>query len=231
MRSATAAACSWPQLQWPGLLTRSWAAFWTAGAVAVDARPAQWHRERRAVTVPTALASASAPLVVIVTPATSISFFRPELDDFLQAPIGMERDEMPLSVLSALARLGLDPWKEADELSELSSDCATQRLAVLIVRLPGGPWTQAEARGIALRLIELLPSRSPDVPLIEKADRLTGIAGSPIAKMLLCAVLMGVALVSAASCDPSSGADMVSSRTTETAGHPAPRYFPKLARD
>jgi hypothetical protein len=170
-------------------------------------------------------------LVVVVTPATSISFFRPELDDFLHAPIGIERNEMPLSVLSALARLGLDPWKEAAELSELPSDCATQRLAVLIVRLPGGPWTQAEARGIALRLIELLPSRSPDVPLIEKADGLTRIAGSPGAKMLICAVLVGIALISAASCDTSSGADMVRSRTTETAPHSADRYFPKLARD
>jgi hypothetical protein len=55
---------------------------------------------------------------------------------------------MPLSVLSALARLGLDPWKEATELSELPSDRATQRFAALIVRLPGGPWTLAEARGI-----------------------------------------------------------------------------------
>jgi hypothetical protein len=67
-------------------------------------------------------------MVVTVTPATSISFFRPELDDFLHGSIGMERNEMPLSVLSALARLDLDPWKEAVELSELPRDCAAQRL-------------------------------------------------------------------------------------------------------
>jgi len=36
---------------------------------------------------------------------------------------------MPLSVLSARARLDLDPWKEAAELSELPSDRATQRFA------------------------------------------------------------------------------------------------------
>ena len=63
-----------------------------------------------------------------MTPAASTYFFRPELDDFLHASIGVERNEMPLSVLSALARLNLDPWKEAAELSELPSDCATQRL-------------------------------------------------------------------------------------------------------
>jgi hypothetical protein len=66
-----------------------------------------------------------------VTPATSISFFRPEFDDFLYAPIGADGGEMPLSVLSALARLDLDPWQEAAELSELPKGTATQRLAAL----------------------------------------------------------------------------------------------------
>jgi hypothetical protein len=54
-----------------------------------------------------------------MTPATSVSFFRSEFDDFLYAAIGADRNESPLSVLSALARLNLDPWQEAAELSEL----------------------------------------------------------------------------------------------------------------
>jgi hypothetical protein len=163
-------------------------------------------------------------MVVTVTPATSISFFRPELDDFLHGSIGMERNEMPLSVLSALARLDLDPWKEAVELSELPRDCATQRLAALIVRLPGGQWTLAEVGGIAHRLIKLLPSRSrPSVPLIEKANGLAGKAVSSGARMLICAALVGIALISAASCEPSSGADMVWPRMTEIVPHPARR--------
>jgi hypothetical protein len=61
-----------------------------------------------------------------VTPATSISFFRPEFDDFLYAPIGADGVEMPLSVLSALARLDVDPWTEAAELSELPKGAAAQ---------------------------------------------------------------------------------------------------------
>jgi len=171
-------------------------------------------------------------LVVIVTPAASVSFFRPEFDDFLYAPVGMERDEMPLSVLSVLARLDLDPWKEAAELSDLPRDSATQRLASLIARLPGGRWTQAEAGGIAHRLIELLPRRStPSVPLIEKARGIPGMTVSPSAKMLICAVLAGVALISVARCEPSSGADTVVSQTTETVPHPAHRDFPELTRD
>src|SRR3979411_878626 len=106
-----------------------------------------------------------------MTPAASVSFFRPEFDDFLYAPIGAERNDMPLSVLSALARLNVDPWEEAAELSELSKDNATQRLASLIARLPAGRWAPADCRAIANRLIELLPYRSRSkVPLTEKVQ-------------------------------------------------------------
>ena len=60
-------------------------------------------------------------------PGASVSFFRPEFDDFLYAAIGSDKDEMPLSVLSALARLNIDPWEEAAELSELpKSSCGTE---------------------------------------------------------------------------------------------------------
>ena len=80
---------------------------------------------------------------------------------------------MPLSVLSALARLDIDPWEEAAELSELPRFTAAQRLAALIVQLPGGRWTQADSRTIADRLIELLPRRSSSkMPLAEKAHGL-----------------------------------------------------------
>lgn len=127
---------------------------------------------------------------------------------------------MLLSVLSALARLNLDPWKEAAELSELPSGPATQRLATLIVRLPGGRWTQADSMGIAHRLIELLPRPSSlAVPLIEKAHGIPRMTISPAARMLIGAALVGIALISVASCEPASGADMVTSRMTEPAPH------------
>jgi hypothetical protein len=139
---------------------------------------------------------------------------------------------MPLTVLSALARLDLDPWKEAAELSDLPRDSATQRLASLIARLPGGRWTQTEARGIAHRLIDLLPRCSNrSVPLIEKAYGIPRMAASPVAKMLICAALAGVALISVARCEPSFGADMVASQTTETVPHPAHSDLVELTRD
>jgi hypothetical protein len=141
----------------------------------------------------------------MVTPATSISFFRPEFNDFLYAPIGAERDEMPLSVLSALARLNVDPWAEAAELSDLPTDTATSRLASLIARLPGGRWAPADSKAIAHRLIELLPRRSGSkVPLAETAHGLHEMTNSTVAKLLIGAALVVAVLLFAASREPSS---------------------------
>ena len=144
-------------------------------------------------------------LVVIVTSAASVSFFRTEFDDFLYAPIGADRNETPLSVLSALARLNLDPWKEAAELSELPKDIATQRLATSIARQPAGQWARADSKAIAGRLIELLPRRSNSkVALTEKAQGHRGMNGFTVAKILICAALGVTALIVAASREPAS---------------------------
>jgi hypothetical protein len=92
-----------------------------------------------------------------MTPATSVSFFRAAFDDFLYAPIGADKNGSALSVLSALARLNLDPWQEAAELSEMPKDLAAARLEKLIGRLPRGQWEEANSGTIADRLIALLP--------------------------------------------------------------------------
>jgi len=134
----------------------------------------------------------------MVTAAASVSFFKPEYDDFLYAPIGADKNEMPLTVLSALSRLDVDPWKEAAELSELPKDTATQRLASLIARLPGGRWAQTDAKAIADRLIELLPRRSrSNVQSKEKAHRIQQMFGSPV--VLICVAIALVAVIIATS--------------------------------
>lgn len=144
----------------------------------------------------------------MMTPAASVSFFRPEFDDFLYAALNADKDEMPLSVLSALARLNVDPWEEAAELSELAKIPAAQRLASLIVQLPGGRWTDTESRTIADRLIELLPRRFPSkVVLARKAPNLREITSSVGAKVLICTVLAVTVLIIAASREPSSKGD------------------------
>ena len=81
----------------------------------------------------------------------------PEFDTFLFASVGDEVDGVPLSVLSALSRLGLDPRDEAARLSHLTREAAAEQLARMIARLSDQRWTLSEARRIAGELIERLP--------------------------------------------------------------------------
>jgi len=98
--------------------------------------------------------------VAQMTRCASLSPLGSEFDDFLFAPIGVERNGMLLSVLSALARLDVDPWQEAAKLALLPGETATQRLASLIAALPDGPSAHPDPGTIAARLIVLLPGRA-----------------------------------------------------------------------
>jgi hypothetical protein len=80
-----------------------------------------------------------------------------EFNEFLFAPVCEDRNEMPLSVLSALARLDIDAWREAAELARLPGEAAAERLASLIETLPEGPSGRLDASTVAVRLIMLLP--------------------------------------------------------------------------
>ena len=80
-----------------------------------------------------------------------------EFDKFLCAPIGEERNGTPLSVLSALARLDVDPWQEAASLARMPREAATERLTALIAALPDEPTTDSPTKAIAADLIALLP--------------------------------------------------------------------------
>jgi hypothetical protein len=156
-----------------------------------------------------------------VTPATAISFFRPEFNDFLYAPIGADKNEMPLSVLSALTRLNVDPWAEAAELSELPRDTAMRRLALLIGRLPDGQGAQTDARAIAHRLIDLLPRRSGlNVPPAEEAGSRLEMSRSTFAKFLIGAGLVIVVLLFAANREPPSRAGRIDPPASGTASPP-----------
>ena len=80
-----------------------------------------------------------------------------EFDKFLGAPIGEGRNGTPLSVLSALARLNVDPWQEAASLARMPTDAAATRLTALIVALPDAPTKDVPATTIAADLVTLLP--------------------------------------------------------------------------
>jgi hypothetical protein len=73
-------------------------------------------------------------------------------DAFLFELLAVEENGMELSVLSALARAGLDPWAEAKRLAALPRQAAVAAI-VAVLHLKTEPET-------ARRLVDLLP-RSP----------------------------------------------------------------------
>jgi hypothetical protein len=82
-----------------------------------------------------------------------------EFDEFLYAYIGEENNGMLLSVLSALARLDVDPWDEASRLARLPRPAAVQFLTALIAALPHGSSARSDPEMHAERLTALLPQK------------------------------------------------------------------------
>ena len=76
-----------------------------------------------------------------------------EYNAFLFAAVGEEKIGMPLTVLTALTRLGIDPWQEAARLADLSKEAALRTLAATIAKLPEGDWKAADSEAIAARLL------------------------------------------------------------------------------
>lgn len=126
----------------------------------------------------------------------SIRPLRRDLDQFLFASVGEELDGVPLSVVSTLARLGLDPWEEACRLSALDGQEAAEQLARLIAEVPGRSCPLGQARIMARPLVVLLPSREIARRVAPKIrpryQRLTASLPSPY--WIICGVL-GAAVV------------------------------------
>ena len=82
-------------------------------------------------------------------------------DAFLFESLGVEDNGMDLSVLSALARAGVDPWAEAKRLAGLPRQTAISAIQ-----------TFAGDVETARHLAELLPrSSAPQLPSVQTADR------------------------------------------------------------
>jgi hypothetical protein len=96
-----------------------------------------------------------------MTRSAMTALLGPEFDAFLFAPVDEESNEGLLSVLSALARMDVDPWREAAELARMPTEAANQRLTSLIAALPDAPAARLAPATIADRLIKLLPGGGP----------------------------------------------------------------------
>jgi len=104
---------------------------------------------------------------------------------------------MPLSVLSALARLDVDPWQEAAKLARLPGAAAAQSLAARIAALPNGPSGCLDSGLIAKRLVALLPR-----PASFNAPSSSVVSGNPatpnsraVIFMLLMAFVLGAQIM------------------------------------
>ena len=137
-----------------------------------------------------------------MTPATSVTFFKPEFGDFLYAPIGNGVGDMPTTVMSALARLDLDPWQEASELTELSIADAIVRLSNLLAKLPQAQRSLVNSKSFIGGLIGLLPRHLQTAVAIPSFKRpaLPALPTAVPARMLIFAVLaVGIIVATAAS--------------------------------
>ena len=154
----------------------------------------------------------------------------PQLDRFLQANIGVERNGMELSVLSVLARAGKDPWVEAARLAGLSRDAAVDSLAATIACLPAGSLPATHARTVALCLVPLLPDQ--DHPALDTLTdhkwhdgymRITLLTGAAFSAALAMWLLIGAAVwaISHAGAPDASAGETVISRPSpvEQPGH------------
>ncbi|MEO8304812.1 MAG: hypothetical protein ABI724_11890 [Betaproteobacteria bacterium] len=101
-------------------------------------------------------------------------------EDFLFAPICDEPSGMRLSVISALARMNVDPWEEAARLATLSTPDARESLVSTLNLFPGNRQQSAETEVLAARLVALLPKA--DEPATANAS--TSAAERPLRNML-----------------------------------------------
>jgi hypothetical protein len=134
---------------------------------------------------------------VAIIGSASISRLPSEFDDFLFAPICEDKRDMPISVLSALARLDVDPWQEAALLAQSPGAKSTERLAAYLAALPGGLSVHMEPKTVAARLITLLPRRTgvPSAPRRMSRCRVTA-AGSKMALYVLLCMISLVLILS-----------------------------------
>ncbi|HEY0341506.1 MAG TPA: hypothetical protein VGC34_11920, partial [Steroidobacteraceae bacterium] len=95
-----------------------------------------------------------------MTPTASTPRLGSEFNDFLFALVGEDRNGMPLSVVSVLARMELDPWLEAAGLADLPAETAERKLAAWLDALPDPTLKTASPDTRAARLIGLLPRRT-----------------------------------------------------------------------
>jgi len=123
-----------------------------------------------------------------MTRSTTVAQLSSQFNDFLFARIADDRHGMPLSVLSALARLNVDPWQEAANLASLPPEAAIQRLTALIAELPGGTPAHPGPSTNVAGLINLLSHRA--ARSMATSEELLAVGPRPNLVAIACLVFM-----------------------------------------
>ncbi len=98
----------------------------------------------------------------------------PEFERFLYASVGKDRRGYTVTVLSTLARLGLDPWKETAELVTLGRAAAQTRLGKQLARFWDVPTLASDHLRVAQDLSQLLPEGQMSGSLKRSAETVAG---------------------------------------------------------
>lgn len=115
-------------------------------------------------------------------------------DPFLYAQIGTDRNNNSVTVVSVLARLGLEPWDAAAELAALHKDEARARLAILLGGCRDVPALAVDKGAIAARLAALLPETAPTASAADPATQREAWIYAGIIMVIL-AVFLGQAVI------------------------------------
>jgi len=95
-------------------------------------------------------------------------------EEFLFTEIGEQENGMPLSMVSALTRLGLDPWDEARRLASLPTTGAVAAIGDLIKRTSGLTARASALPSLTGRLAALLTRPAPAVARVVTLPGLPG---------------------------------------------------------
>jgi hypothetical protein len=142
-----------------------------------------------------------------------------EFDNFLFASVDDDQNGPLLSVVSAFARLDVDPWQETANLADMPRLQAAERLASLIASLPTGSTAQSP-KAIAARLIALLPPAAGFNAIAPGAIR----QGAPIPRAslfvgfgVLALLLIGYVIFTERTSNESGGAPDARATASDTA--------------
>jgi hypothetical protein len=140
-----------------------------------------------------------------------------QFDGFLFAPVCEDSNGLQLSVLTTLARINRDPWKEAARLAAMPRANAEMSLVTSLQLAAANGWDPSQANRISARLVALLPRADETAtvaPEIRKAH-----ARRSAYWLLWLGLMMMMSLLSAH--NPATTNDTNVSTTNSTASIPA----------